>query len=248
MIFLHPKGIMMNRFQKLVLTFTLTLGCIVAPSIGHASLIDLGNGAIYDTTRNVTWTQNLRYDEIDLYPTSRLTGLWGLSVTNVGSTTHTVTEVDIYQINSAPFLVGGTWWGATAYATTLSFAGASNWRLPTQAELIGVIGDSQFSSGIFARTGDARGQYLMWTSTETGEMTAVIVDLLSPRDYYGSSVPKATPSSGSIFVAWAAHDGNINAVPEVNSGALLLLGLFLLSAFTARSNIKPRCPAESGVA
>ena len=238
----------MNRFQNLALTFPLTLGCIFAPSIGHAILTDLGNGAIYDTTRNVTWTQNLRYDEIDLYPTSRLTGLWGLSVTNMGNTAHTVTEVDIYQINSAPFLVGGTWWGATAYATTLSFAGVSNWRLPKQAELIGVIGDPQFSSGIFARTGDARGQYLMWTSTETGETTAVIVDLLTPRDYYGSSVPKATPSSGSIFVAWAAHDGNITAVREVNSDALLLVGLLFLGAVTARSNVKPRRPVESGVA
>ena len=227
----------MIKLTHTQLILTLTLGCTFQSFTANATLIDLGNGAVYDNTENVSWTQNLRYDEIDLYSRNGgIGGLWGLSIVNLGGTQHTVTETDIYQIN--PPLVGGTWWGATGYASTLTFAGVGGWRLPTGPELLGVLGNSQFSSGVFTRTGDVRGQYLMWTNTETTDMTAILVDFLNPSKFYASSIAKGTPSSGGVFVAWAVHDGNISAVPETNSALLSLIALLLTTIVASRSKIK----------
>lgn len=194
----------------------------------HAALVDLSIGAIYDTTRNITWTQDVRYDETDLLQNSRMYGLYGINVTNNDASTHSVTSADIYQVVPAgAFRVGGTWWGATAWANTLTFGGTSGWRLPTESELVGVLNESAYLN-VFSHAVQGSFPYLLWSSTEIDASTVVQVETIpygSPA-YYQFAIPKQLDQSGSfIQVAWAVHDGNILAVPEPNLLVLFSVGL-----------------------
>ena len=107
----------------------------------QANMIDLGGGAIYDTALNITLTQDVRYDEIDLLSGSRM-GLQGAVVTNMDGTYHIVAPSDLYQLsNTGAFRVGGTWWGATAWANTLTYGDMAGWRLPSALELENILND-----------------------------------------------------------------------------------------------------------
>jgi hypothetical protein len=229
-----------KRSSCMIPSLKCILPAIAAASLhisAHAALVDLGNGAIYDTTRNITWTQDVRYDETDLQPNSRMYGLDGAIITNNDGSTHTVTSADIYQVVPAgAFRVGGTWWGATAWANTLTYGGVSGWRLPTDSELVGILNENinQYpaGAGVFSNAVYSLYPYLFWSSTETDANTVVQVESMpfgNPA-YYQYPVPKQLDQSGSfIQVAWAVHDGNILAVPEPN--ALVLFGVGLITIF-----------------
>ena len=199
---------------------------VLAQTTALAALTDLQNGSVYDSVHDITWTQDVRYHEIDLYPNSRMFGLQGTVVGNIDGSSHTVGPTDIYQVVPAGiFRVGGTWWGATAWATTLNFQGISGWRLPTSAELVGVISDPEYP--VFIHGGSVF-SYLFWTSTEVDSNKVVQVQLVSSSNpnLYLFNIPKAQDQSGGfIQVAWAVHEGNISVVPEPVKSALFLLGL-----------------------
>lgn len=210
------------------------------PSFARAALVDLGNGAIYDTTLDITLTKNVRFHETDLSDNNRLYSIIGTSVQNSDGSIHVVTSSDLYQVVPAGvFRVGGTWWGATAWAQTLTFAGASDWRLPTQAELVHVLSDPSFPTA-FTNATFGSFSYLMWTSTESTPSTVVQVQTVpfgSPS-YYISSIQKSLDQSSSfIQVPWAVHQGNISAVPEPSTTLLLLTGSVLLGTL-ARSRLR----------
>jgi hypothetical protein len=212
----------------------------------HADLTSiLGGQAVYDSTRNITWTQDVRYDETDLKSGSRMYGLDGTIVTNSDGSTHTVASPDIYQVVPAgAFRVGGTWWGATAWANTLAYGGVSGWRLPTDSELVGILNENinQYpaGAGVFSNAVYFSYPYLFWSSTETDANTVVQVESVpfSNPAYYQYPVPKQLDQSSSfIQVAWAVHDGNIAAVPEADTWAMLLAGLGLVGIATRRRKL-----------
>jgi hypothetical protein len=223
---------------------TLLLVC-VAQSSAFATLSDLGSGAIFDSERNVTWTQDVRYAEVDLYPTQSLTSLYGKSVQNVDGSVHTVDATDIYQVVPAgAFRIGGTWWGATAWADSLNFAGASGWRLPTSSELTSILQSPQYTT--FTHALWANSSYLFWTSSEIDGKSVKQVQYVpyGNPSHDGFTVGKEIDQASSglfIQVAWAVHDGNISLVPEPSNWALLLGGIATLAArrLTRRSTRTP---------
>jgi hypothetical protein len=211
----------------------------------HADLTSIQGGqAVYDSTRNITWTQNVRYENAEALANPRMLGLLGTNVTNSDGSTHTITSADIYQVSSASLNVGGTWWGATAWANTLTYAGVSGWRLPTDSELVGILNENinQYpaGAGVFSNAVYFLYPYLFWSSTETDANTVVQVESMpfgNPA-YYQYPVPKQLDQSGSfIQVAWAVHDGNISAVPEADTWAMLLTGLGLVGIATRRRKL-----------
>ena len=235
----------MSRFPALS-AFALTIGSWCSST--HAAFVDLGVGAIYDSTRNITWTQDVRYDEVDLLSSQRMASLYGTTIVNSDGTTHIITDADVYQSPGSAFRVGGTWWGATAWATTLAFSGVTGWRLPTESELVGVVSDPSYRY-LFGRIASGSLPYQMWTGTEVGVSSVTQVETIpSGGNVYYSlrPVPKQQDVSGSfIQVAWAVHPGNILAapVPEPGTSVLIGCGLICVLSLNRRSRWNQRYKA-----
>ncbi len=92
----------------------------------NASLVDRGNGLIYDSTLNITWLSNANYASIDLNRQSRIDSLIGTVVNG-----RTVTGGDFAGYDEGVFTGRMLWWGATAWAESLTYSGTNGWRLPT---------------------------------------------------------------------------------------------------------------------
>jgi hypothetical protein len=110
--------------------------------------------------------------------------------------------------------------------------------------LVGILNENinQYpaGAGVFSNAVYSLYPYLFWSSTETDANTVVQVESMpfgNPA-YYQYPVPKQLDQSGSfIQVAWAVHDGNISAVPEADTWAMLLTGLGLVGIATRRRKL-----------
>ena len=98
----------------------LLLGELILCAAGaNATLIDNGDGTVTDTSTGLMWSQKS-------YPSFSLTASdFNNIIADVGSVAgHTLTSSDF-----SPGIMD--WWGAMAFAQDLSFAGYSDWRLPS---------------------------------------------------------------------------------------------------------------------
>ena len=57
---------------------------VLACSPANATLIDLGNGTIYDTVQNLTWMQDARYQNLSGFQESRDAESWAANLTFAG--------------------------------------------------------------------------------------------------------------------------------------------------------------------
>lgn len=209
------------------------LACLVAvglSQLAHATLIDRGNGLIYDDSTNLTWMQDANYAK-----TSGYTG----------------TGVDAYgRMN---------WFAAKIWAANLSFGGYDDWRLPTtnpqqaglgltESELghmffvnlhnkgacdpnlscfgTPVLGAGFLNKGPFSFT-DAT---IFWTETPVyGQYDEAWVF----SAYLGF---QGTSNKGEgYYQTWAVRDGDVASVPEPASIALVGLGLLSLAVVRRKS-------------
>ena len=110
----------MTVVRRGVVAMALTFG--LASGAG-AALIDQGNGTVLDDSTNLLWLKDANYADTDLDTAGRIAAI----IANVSSVAgHTLVAGD--------FNAGAgrmTWWGAMAWAQDLTFAGSSDWRLPT---------------------------------------------------------------------------------------------------------------------
>ncbi|MDO9233255.1 MAG: PEP-CTERM sorting domain-containing protein [Methylotenera sp.] len=214
------------------MSIPIAFAAFIFSSFAQAELVDLGVGAIYDSTRNITWLQDSLYQGVDLYPTGRIDSLYGTSVNNVDGSIHEVTSLDIYQkaiVGYGRISLGGNWWGATAWAKTLDFANTSGWRLPSEAEMLGVLKDVGFR-GSFEPL--SAGDLLYWTSSEFdfNKVSQIQLGYDYNRDpiIYHYLTNKNNDDNRFTQVAWAVHQGNIMAIPEPETFNLFLTGLGLI--------------------
>jgi MYXO-CTERM domain-containing protein len=89
--------------MKTLKTYAAAAAMMALASTAQASLINRGNGMIYDTVGNITWLADMNYAK-----TSGYTG------TGVNATTGTM-----------------KWAAATLWANNLVYGGVRDWRLPT---------------------------------------------------------------------------------------------------------------------
>jgi hypothetical protein len=110
----------MTVVRRGVVAMALTFG--LASGAG-AALIDQGNGTVLDDSTNLLWLKDANYADTELDTAGRIAAI----IANVSSVAgHTLVAGD--------FNAGAgrmTWWGAMAWAQDLTFAGSSDWRLPT---------------------------------------------------------------------------------------------------------------------
>jgi hypothetical protein len=230
------EEIMKRRINNLFAALTLGAGLCSANG-AHAALVSVLNGdAVYDTDLNVTWLANANLAASNTF------GVSGLGMTHDGTGRMTW---DTAQ----------SWIGAMNAANHLGY---HDWRLPTTLqpdascsvqwishssgygctgsemghlfynELGGTAGSSILSSSdpdlaLFQNVQSN----LYWSGTEYAPLTSYAW-VFHTHDGGQNAYYKST----SLY-AWAVRPGQVAAVPEPETYAMLLAGLGMLS-FTAR--------------
>lgn len=176
---------------KLRRAMALFFFCTALTDISQASLIDHGNGLIYDNVSNVTWISNGLTFTNDIASNtstpsaSPYTGpLLGMVVTPSVGLPHTIAANDLsYEASLGRWV--GSWWAATAWADSFTSQHGSqtisDWRLPTSSEAQNLITQlNQLGTG---RVGAAPPfEYIppfFWTSTQTSETNVNFANMLS---------------------------------------------------------------------
>ena len=175
---------------------------VLVTHMAHATLINRGNGLIYDDVQDITWLQNAN--------------LAGDAM---------------------------TWVDSMDWASNLSFGGFDDWRLFKANEYCDVN-----KNGFFCKTTElgnlfyetlgltrdnsmvdaaiAKGfinldvEYVYWSGTESSSSSSNTVWYFDIENGYQTDVNKT--DSG---YAWAVRDGDVGAIPEPSSVAILALGL-----------------------
>lgn len=209
-------------FARLV--FVATLGLF---GTAQAALYDRGGGLVYDSDLNITWLADANYAKTSGYDAD-------------GSM---------------------TWLEAMTWVADLSYGGHSDWYLPTTVQPDASCSDqSGESSGHFC-TGSAMG-HLFYDELggEVGPITVVhnanynlfqnfqLDQYWSSTEFPTSFIPN--PSSW-VFdfrdggqsaeyqsvhqFALAVHDGDIAAIPEADTWAMLLVGLGMVGTMARRT-------------
>lgn len=209
-----------TRGAALVLACGLTMG-----SVSHAALYDRGGGLIYDDVLDVTWLQDANYGAGSVYDDG---------------------------IDSSDGRM--TWSSALAWADQLVFAGFDDWRLPNVVDT-GLPGcDWSFTGGtdcgqnVDPNSGELAHMYYVNLGNNDASGLANVGPFLNLQNYvYWYSTASAAPAyPGEVWVfmtygglqfedppdlelhAWAVHDGDVAAIPEPETYAMLLAGLGLI--------------------
>ncbi|TKB60738.1 MAG: hypothetical protein E8D48_12305 [Nitrospira sp.] len=180
---------MRNR-TRLLLLAVLAVTEIMA-SGAHASLIDNGNGTIYDSVSDVTWISNgLTFTNDIASNTSTpsanpYTGsLLGAAVTPPLGSTHTIAANDLsYEVSLGRWV--GSWWAATAWADGFTSQhgnqSVADWRLPTTSEAQNLITQlNQLGTGrVGAAPPFAFVPPFFWTATLTSDTNVNFANMLA---------------------------------------------------------------------
>jgi len=201
-------------------SMALALGILAAGS-AQADLIDYGNGMVYDNVANLTWLKDANFAMSSGYDADGLM----------------------------------SWAEAQAWAASLTVGGVSGWRLPTVTPVNGSSFNFDYSedgstdsginiSGLNSELGHM--YYTTLGNSAAGGLThsGPFSNLQNFAYWSGTAHPAYADEALHFFTAfgdqgsspqvseyygWAVHSGNVAAVPEPASAALLLAGLGLLA-------------------
>ncbi len=205
----------MTDFKKV--TLALAAAGLLSSGAVHAALHDRGDGLIYDDVLNITWLADANYAQTSGYDSD----------------------------GQMTFVAANTW------AAGLSYGGHDNWRLPTalNQDHTGPCRGSPCTSSemghmFYNNLGATRGSSVL-SGTNTANL-ALFTNLQSDVYWSGTADRPSSPvypgwyfvTDGGYqlsylqfdqeFYAWAVHPGDVAAIPEPETYAMLLVGLGLL--------------------
>lgn len=188
----------------------------------QATLIDRGNGLIYDSDQNITWLQDANF--------------------NAGS------RFDDGSSNSDGLM---TWASAIVWADRLEFGGFSNWRLPMTKQPDPTCSNSILSTGsgctgsemghlfnIDGISSDNPGLFtnfmaqISWSETEVAPSLQAVFLFK-----FFDGVQTATPNRNIETHVFAVHAGDIGAIPIPATVWLFGTGLIGLLGFSKRKQV-----------
>jgi len=158
----------------------LGLGAVLAMSgAANATLMDRGNGLIYDDVLDITWLQNANYAATELSD-ARVSNI----ISAVGSVDgHALATHDFYKDSSNNYTGAMTWYGAMAWVDQLVYGGYDDWRLPTTM-------DGMFTG--YGYTGTTTAGY----NITTGEMGYMFYENLGNLGYQATDGTAPQPGWG----------------------------------------------------
>jgi hypothetical protein len=186
--------------------------------MARAALVDRGGGLIYDNVLNITWLQDANYGAGSSYDD------------------HT-TSTDGRM----------TWGNAVAWATQLSYAGFTGWRLPNAynqdgsgPNLGGNVSGSELGHMYYNNLGgvwndpvllnptfiDGNGKTVSFQNMQSYSYYWFMTEFDSDKAwlYQLNAGSQLTNSKNDGYYAWAVHDGDIGATPVPLPSAIWLFG------------------------
>lgn len=210
---------------------------------------------VYSSVSDVSWTKDANLLGTMLAADSNL--IDKIVIASAGKTYGSTS----YTLDSSSFNANGTttWQGGMAfinYLNSISYGGSSHWRLPTarhsffdqtdainaqngskKGEEYSELFHSELMGGPYGSTipntptFDNEQNYAYWTGSEASENSA------ENAWFFGTNTGGQHYFDKGTFVSvWAISNGQIAAVPEPESNAMLMAGLSLLGFMTRRKS------------
>lgn len=192
-----------------------TLAAMLAcPAVSNATLIDRGNGMIYDSFQNLTWLQDANHAKTSGYDSDGLMGwneavAWANNLTYGGYDDWRLPQLDIistgfgFSLIFSEILLGP--------ATNLSTGICFQPTVPNNSNQgIGCVPGNPLFTNIDSVP--------FWYGNEDGNSAWA-------SDVGGFLYPIALYPKSESFHTWAVRDGDVTAVPEPGTLLLLALGL-----------------------
>ncbi len=204
------------------------LAGLTVSGAAQAELYDRGGGLIYDDVLNITWLKDANYAKTSGYDADGLMN-WDNAV---------------------------AWADALVYHDSVRNVDYSEWRLPTALNQDGTgpcVGenctDSEMGHLFYVDLGGTGGQSIL-TSGDADLAKFTNLQSSQSNGYWTGTVYSSAPANAWHFVtqsggmytsakynedyAWAVHPGDVAAVPEADTWAMLLAGLGLVGMAARR--------------
>ncbi|MCX7084134.1 MAG: hypothetical protein NTY69_01195 [Methylococcales bacterium] len=239
-----------------IVSISLTLSIFFSAST-QATLLNRGNGLIYDDVKDITWAADANLFQTQASSNPNLVA--DIINANSGVINDTPNELDtvagsgVYSLTTADFDVtkgSMSWWGAMAWVKSLALGGIGGWSLPTTipANYGFSQADSQMGNLFYNGLGGDAGSSITavhnasydlftniqddvyWSSTEF-ENTPDITDPAWVQAWAFGAVNGSQDfywkNDGFKYYAWAIHVGDVAALTAVPLPGALWL--FLIS-------------------
>ena len=242
----------MNSMKKVVLALA-TAG-LLSSGAAQAALVDRGGGLLYDTVLNVTWLQDANYAKTSGYDADGRM-IWSEANTWAANLVYhdSVRNVDYsdWRLASNTPVNGSTW--NYKEASNGSTDAGYNITSP-QSELSYMYYVNLGRKGMYSPAGDYQPDFgVFGYGTTVGQADVSPVKNLQ-SDVYWSGTAYAPSQAGyawgfvtydgyqnygfdsqrNYFYAWAVRPGDVAAVPEPETYALMLAGVGMLAGMAKR--------------
>jgi hypothetical protein len=245
--------------QKTLLAITLLASASIT-GIAHASLIDRGNGLLYDDVLNVTWLQDANYAHTSGYAGTGITGAmdWATAMTWAADLVYggysdwrlpTNTPVNGSSFNYTYSLDGSTDMGSNVtsphselaymYHVNLGLKGVSDTAGNDQSDF-GIFGNGTYN-GVDRNSHGQNNVGLVsdlqnWAYWSDIDFSPSPIDAWAFATYLGIQVNQNKIINQ--YYAWAVRPGDVtvSSVPVPAAFWLFGSGLIALASFTRRKN------------